>query len=516
MQQYTLRLFASFGVGLILASCLGPIEPNPDHCFNQDGNDFCAEKYGDERRFCGVCDFAIKDGCAAERPSEASCYSPCGDAKSLEDDPACDGVAEGSSSSDTESATEPTGEPTESTMTMGTGSMSTSASETDSETESESSSTTVSGCTMSGECADAASPICVEMECVPCSADAECLDRDPGLPACRDDGQCVACTPSNASACGDTTPVCNPALNECEGCGFHEQCAGTACDIATGACFEDDCVNEVDGDPDAKANYTNIQAAIADGCVVIVHELDGADVPYVGAVDIDGLQVALLAAPGEDPIVLGTGGAPSLNVTNGAVAYVQGLTFSGNTMAVGITADASSLYLDRAAVVGNTGGGISLTGGAYGQVRNCFVGGNVNDVVALALDGANADVLYSTIIAADQFGDGAALACAGAESPMVRNSLVAMIGAPPEIQCGSADVTYSATEGNTPGTGNVALGNVMPGWFVSLTNDFHLTNPPDPVLTAAQWNTGDPAMDIDGNARPDVDGTADVAGAHAP
>lgn len=98
----------------------------------------------------------------------------------------------------------------------------------------------------------------------------------------------------------------------------------------------------------------------------------------------------------------------------------------------------------------------------------------------------------------------------------VRNSFLVMVGAAAEIQCAGADVTYSATEGNTPGMGNVALGNVMPAWVTSLANDFHLAAPPVAVLSAAEWNTGDPVVDIDGDARPDVDGTADVAGADLP
>jgi hypothetical protein len=36
---------------------------------------------------------------------------------------------------------------------------------------------------------------------------------------------------------------------------------------------------------------------------------------------------------------------------------------------------------------------------------------------------------------------------------------------------------------------------------------------PVEIHTAAEWNTGDPATDIDGDPRPDVAGTADVAGA---
>jgi hypothetical protein len=47
--------------------------------------------------------------------------------------------------------------------------------------------------------------------------------------------------------------------------------------------------------------------------------------------------------------------------------------------------------------------------------------------------------------------------------------------------------------------------------------NFHLSAsaPPD-ILSSAQWQAGDPAADIDGDARPTEDGTADVAGADVP
>ena len=386
---------------------------------------------------------------------------------------------------------------------------------TASDTES-SSSTTASGCMNSSECSDPASPVCTEMACVPCSIDTECEAKDPTTPACSDEGRCVACTAANPSVCGDTTPVCDDENNACVGCSFHEQCSATACNIATGACFTDDCVLTVDGDDGSGADYEDIGDAAMDGCVVIVHELDGASVPYLENVNLDGITVAILAADGEEPIIVGLAGNPSLALTNGATAYVQGLAFRGNQMAVGITATASSLYLDRTEVVGNTGGGITLTGGADGHLRNCFVGGTSLDVPALQVTSSSADVLYSTIISAQQFEEVAALRCSGAVDVTVRNSILAMVGADPEIACVGADVTDSATESNTPGTGNVMVGNVMPAWFVSLNDDFHLTTPPPGVLTAAQWQQGDPPTDIDGEPRPTEPDSPDVAGADVP
>jgi hypothetical protein len=61
----------------------------------------------------------------------------------------------------------------------------------------------------------------------------------------------------------------------------------------------------------------------------------------------------------------------------------------------------------------------------------------------------------------------------------------------------------------------VALGgHIEASWFVDImAGDFHLDTPPAAVSTSAQWTTGDPSIDIDGDPRPNVDGTPDYAGA---
>lgn len=485
-----------------------------DHCAYADGNDYCGQKYGgEERRYCARGNHACQDrfpaedhdGCVDARPDDAACYSPCGDGKSAIDDPQCEGVADGSSSSVSASATEATTEPTGGPTTAGSGSMSNSGSET----ESASSSTTDSGCTLSLECTDPANPICIDMACVPCSSDDECLAKSADAPACTDDGRCVACTPSNASACTDTTPVCNAANNECEGCDFHEQCASSACELGTGACFDGACVVQVDAD--GPGDETTVSAAIADGCVVVVHAAAGG---YPESVEIDGaITVAILAAPGESPTVLGEGanGLPGFDVSAGATVYMQGLDVSGNDGGgLGIVVDGASVWLDRTMVGNNDGGGIALSGGADGHLRNCFVGGDVNNVAALEANSSTVDILYSTL--GSGFGTAAALRCNLAATVNVRNSLLVASTDDPEVDCATDSLATSATEAD--------LGDMNTNWFVAggfAVGDFHLSaSAPAGLLNAAQWNAGDPPTDIDGELRPSNPGASDVAGADVP
>ena len=512
--QITIGLVGGIAVST-LAAC--PISSSfPDHCANQDGDGYCARKYPDgDKAVCtlGECSSGNPDGCVAARPTDDACYSPCGADKSIEDDPGCVGVAEGSSTSETLSSSDVSGAPT----TEPTGPMTMSGSETESSgvTATETSTTTGGACVMSSECVDAGNPICVEMACVSCTTDEQCGDRDPNFPACREDGQCVACTASNASGCTDTTPVCDEPNSACVGCDFHEQCPDSACRIATGGCFDEAEVYDV-GAGQTYANLTDAVADLGEGGEVVLRVHDGPS--YDEAVTITGMGTAYAILADDDNLVpqwVNTGGgAPTLNIEDGAEVYVQSLRFTlnGDGAFPGIVADAASLYLDRTSVVNNDGGGIVLTNAASGHLRNCFVGGNVNDVAALEVTAtATVDVLYSTVLGAYQFGGGAALRCVESGAVTVRNSLLALVGAPAEIQCDDATLTTSATETGIGGT--VVLGNVMPGWFVSLSDDFSLNNPPAALLTAAEWTLVDPLVDIDGDPRPNVDGAADVAGA---
>ena len=523
MTMRTILSLSVCGFGLGLGAAIGCVTVTPtDHCMNGDGDAWCAERYPDgSRPFCGwdLCFEDVEDGCVAEQPVP-ECHSACGDRTKLSEDPECDAVAEGSSSSDDvsmsatapTSATEPTGDPTgSSTMTAG-------------ETES-SSSTTGAGCLESSECVDVSLPICEGGVCVACDAaampDGACEQKDAELPVCGAAGACVQCSSENASACGDETPVCDGASSACVGCTYHEQCEESACRIATGACFDPVEVYDVG----QGQTYTMIGDAVSDlgeGVQVVLRLHPGPS--FDEGVILSGTDTAYAFVSAEDAApqwIRSSGMGATLAVEGDAEAYVQNVRFSlnGFSGAAAIEADGASVWLDRTAVVANQGGGLALTGSAFAQVRNCFVGGGTaGDVAALFVDGGTLESSYTTIVGNDDgFDGGAALRCTAAAEVSVRNSLLVKTGSGAEIECGGADVSYSATEGNTPGTGNVPLGNIMPSWLVNTTSDFHLNAPPAEVLTTAQWQSADPPTDIDGTEpRPNVDGTADVAGADIP
>jgi hypothetical protein len=526
MHALTLR-FSSIGLGLcagfaIQAACTTHVT-NDSHCFYHEGNATCVARYDDDLPYCGTACLGRDgnpsspngDGCVDFVP-EDGCYSPCGNEEDVTENDMCSVADTGTS--DPTSATEPTA--TSVTMTDATTADSTSM------TMSESADSTTSAveCNDSSECDDPNLPICLMQTCSSCvdadEPDAACAARDPALGVCGNDGACVQCTGTNTAGCTGATPVCDEGSNTCIGCTDHAQCMDSACAFETGECLDPMCVVDVDGD--GGQDYTSIQAAVSavgDGedCTIIVHQFGVSDT-YATVTIEGGKRIALLAAADDEPVIQGNTGA-GIEVMGGATLYARGLDIRGNTDDLGIdVSDAgTSAYVDQCEVMQNTEGGIAVTTSAYLRLRNSMVGGaNSTDIAALRVQSASIDVVYATIVGYDDgFGGGVALRCSGS-TVSVRNSLLVKTGVGTELDCDEADITFTATETNTPGSGNVALGSVMPDWFISPSSDLHLDNPPGALLSAAEWHEGDPATDIDGDSRPDVDGTADIAGADVP
>lgn len=512
-------LVAGSALAMTSACPVTRTELDPTHCNSNGGDAWCAQQHPDgSRPYCrlgvqmcdeaaGITDFDI-DGCFAEQP-EDECYSACGNGVSIVDDDECDGQPMNESSGDATAS----GSDTASSSTGGeTG-------------ESSSGSTSPPmPCAGHDECEDAAAPFCHPDDgvCVACDGlpadggDAACEAQDATQPLCVA-GACVACVPegergTDTTVCDDGLLVCQ-ADNTCGPCTEHGQCASGACDVDGGTCFDPLSVLHVDGD--GGQEFTSIGAAVAaigagTSGMIVVHELDGAS-PYTEAVLIDqGKAVALFAAEGEAPVVLGTAGNPGLRVEDDNTAvYVERMRFAGNTLGPGAIVDGGLLDLRRSRIVQNSGGGVVAQAGATLYAENCFIGGAL-DVVAFDVDGATAQLVYSTVTTST-FGSTPALRCLGASDVGVRNSIVVSQGgtSPDEIDCG-ATVVSSATEAD--------VGAFDDGWFADHNNgDFSLTTDGATAFDGlAVWNTGDPAVDIGGDRRPADNGATDYAGADVP
>ncbi len=475
---------------LLGAACeVVSVRANLDHCTYNDGDRYCAD-LDPGRPFCTQGDDECKlggfTGCVADVTPQ--CHAPCGAT------PADQCMVGDSSGTDTDTG-----------------------SESDSGTDSGSSSTGPMPCVGNDDCPDTAAPFCepVSGDCVACDGmddpDGSCATVDPAAPLCVG-GACVECTAEDPAVCDDQLLLCDDETNACAPCTEHAQCGSGACELDVGRCFPEDFVATVDGD--GEADYMTVTAAVdavmdRSYGVLVVHELDGG-APYTtpGGLLVDGGKtIALLAAPDEAPIIQGTGGNPGLRVeAAGTILYMDGLRVR-NGDAEGLVADGAFAWADRSRIVQNSGGGVLAQGGAVLTLRNCFVGGSVDDADALAVDGATANVVYTTL-GAGTF-NARALVCTAPRGVVVRNSiLVSRGGTPPdEIACSMASINNSATEGVVRGTANMDVGG-FPGaspqdWFVDYAGgDLSLQND---GLTAfagiAQWQDGDPVTDIHGDPR---------------
>lgn len=484
---------------LLATSCVERTTiPNADFCTNALGDETCAERYPDgSRPYCVVAE-CLDDfyGCFPYVPAE-ECASPCG-----AENPDC-----GVNTSTTVSGTE-------------TGSGSSSESGSGSGSESSGSTTGPMPCTSDDECTDPDAPFCgTSGECGGCDGtkdpDGACGGVDPLLPLCVG-GACVACTAENPTACEEQLLLCDGGTNACVPCTEHGQCGSGACELAVGICFPPGDVVHVDGD--GGQDFMTVAAAVASiGAgmhgVIVVHENDG-DLPYLaaGGLLVDGGKtIALLAAPGEAPILVGTGaGNPSLRVAGAdTVLYVDGLEVT-DADGEGLRVNDALAWVDRSRIVQNSGGGVLAENGAELTLRNCFVGG-LGDVVGVEVNGASASVLYSTVTAST-FGSTPALGCTMPVTVDIRNSIIVSQGGTPpdELACASVDVSNTATEADV-GAFNI-------GWFNGFNaGDFSLSASGAMMFAdVAQWSTGDPLTDIDGDSRPAVDGTPDYAGADVP
>ncbi|MCX4239734.1 hypothetical protein [Paraliomyxa miuraensis] len=466
-------------------------QPNPQFCTNARGDETCAERFPDgSRPYCVVSE-CLDDfyGCFPDVPGE-NCASPCG----LEN-PECEagGTTEGSSS--------------------GSGSSS-----EDSGSGSESSSTTgPQPCTENGDCTDAGAPFCEpgSGECVGCDGmddpDGACAGLDPGMPLCVG-GACVQCTAAAPEACAGATPVCDDASNTCVPCTAHEQCGEAACNLFTGECLPGDAVVHVGPGQEFGTLTAAVGSFVAGTQGTIVVHQPVADYNESVTVDGGGVLAFLRADDATMPPgwIRSAGGAPQLEVADGTV-LLDGLRLSGNADDHGLVVAGGRVWVDRGRIITNGGGGILAQTGAELVLRNCFVGGAVSDVDAVAVNASTLSALYTTFGGGPILGGRArALYCEGASIADVRNSILVSADAMPEVECAGAVLTNSATEDD------VGMLNIM--WFMSYaTGNFSLSGSGATTFAdIAQWSTGDPPTDIEGDPRPAVDGTPDYAGADVP
>lgn len=407
-----------------------------------------------------------------------------------------------------------------------------------------------------GACEDS-TPVCLDAQCVECTPE-NTMACDEASPVCGVGNLCVPCSGDDRGACEGATPVCED--ERCVPCEAHAECPASACDLETGACLPTEYVWHVDGatscsengdgsedDPRCLSDALAQVATVGEGTLILHSSTD-----HEGAFEVSaGTKVALLTAPeATQPRLLAQAGS-ALTVGAGATVYLgdglvirslegDGLEVSGVAYAEDILISGNGgggvrllgegrMQASRSRILDNAAGGILVLGdpdagpeaGPFLRLENVFVAqlpSRSSGVHAVVVTGGTVDIVYSTLSAAptDDL-ESRALHCEGAPVVRVRNSLLVSVDpGPAEVDCVGLDALHNAAHMDL-GESNVALGwpsDDEEPWFRSLSSgDLSLDHPPEPLVSAARWEPGDPTTDIDGDLRPIVSGAHDAAGA---
>jgi len=506
----------------------------------------------------GDSDSETSDGCI---PGDLDCV--CTDAKTCTGDLVCasnkcisiDDPTTGATLTETTSDTSTVG-PTTETDTTET---------TDPTSETSETTTENPGCEENSDCSEEGLPYCSDGACVSCVdlAANGCEDISQTEPACDGvSGQCVPCTAENDEACTDEGLICNIQTNACEPCSAHGQCDSGACDIKEGACFPTGGV-WVDKTADcgvATGTVNNPFCEIADAIAPI-----GANTPtiiwirptgtYSKPATISNRIVALIRAPEDNGrYQLTTSGTDSpMSVIFGARVYIDNLdvtSLSNNAPAPSIRCDSSEMWLtnstisegksqgiaadgctsrvENVSLYDNHRGGLEIIAGNT-EIINSFIvdngGSQGTPISGMSVTGnAAVSLLYTTVAFNEGVGpiNPDVMICGPSVNVTVRNSILLGRGYADLIQCEGLTVNTSVLDdGDFAGNDNSSynyelIAMSLNEWFKNPdSGDYHLAGS-DVFQGVAVWLDDDPAMDFDGDARPEVDSTADYPGADVP
>ncbi len=384
------------------------------------------------------------------------------------------------------------------------------------------------GCIDSSECTDAATPICSMGSCVACGeasegGDTACEAKDPSRPACGESGECVQCSPTAASACTGSTPVCEGA--SCVGCTEHAQCEASACHLdgkLQGACFDTADVQMI---ADAGELSAALDGLASESTLVLV--LTGSDYALSSPVELGAGEIAILGDGGQ---TISRNGDPVLTASGTAIVYFAQVA-AANGSGSGLRCSGTSVWLDDTVVANNSGVGLDISGGCATHLRRTVVRGNNGGGIdvsggelhmttsAVGLNGndlssslggiqsnnSTVEISYSTIVG-NQASNSArgSIFCAGGESGFLRNSIV--VGAGSSIDgCSALAFENNAVDGPVvEGASNLDVGAASASWFSNLAmGDFRIALEGETVFTGiAQWVDGDPLLDVDGDTIP--------------
>ena len=402
-------------------------------------------------------------------------------------------------------------------------------------------------------------PACdVDHTCVQCVAPDQLSACTGPTPACATDHTCVQCVaPDQTSACTGSTPVCGPshtcvqciapdqtasctgiaplcgADQTCHPCTKHQDCSMSNACLPDGSCAQADQVAYVDpmlgsGNTCSKASpCKKVDDALKTSRPIV--KLTGM---IDEAVRINNQAVTLLAEPGTQLTRTGPGAILTIDgssvvqvvdlaIVNGSTITGVGISLPlGNTCALsllratvagntggGISATGGSLTISRSTITGNTQHGISVSGGQF-DISNCLIAGNGGPLTSLG--GVRFDQTSSgtrrfdfNTVTNNASADGnvvGVLCTAVAQSITFSNNIIyanQIGGTRTQVGGTNCNWRFSDIGDAVAGTGNL---NVDPLFVDSPRSNFHLQSG-SPVKDKAD-SSSTVNVDIDGDTRP--------------
>lgn len=407
-------------------------------------------------------------------------------------------------------------------------------------------------CTADGECGTGL--FCAGGTCVACDGtpdpDAACAGLGDGSQACVA-GECREC--GSNSQCAASTPVCDQEVFECVGCSEHADCPDSACNMQTGVCNDVSYVLYVDrlavcdvGDGSQAMPYCKVGQAItktmdeAAAWTIKIRAGNYTEEPLVIPAES---QVTMTGWDGVPRLRAFEDTGPTLEIGDNAKVYLDRLQFSLNDSDIGVkcvggtvwasdvgfnnntkqgyySTDCTSSFM-RSVFYNNDGGGVESYGGTT-TIVNSYVTGNGSQNggdfggIRTAQDN-QLHLIYSTVVNNLSMTGPRSLHCTDdAFMPQIRNSVIIAF-ALPSVDClNGTFVTSVLDEGSVEEGILVATMGDIANFFEPMVTGVYKAKPDTLMKDVAQWMSGDPKRDYNGNDRPKTDGALDWPGADVP
>lgn len=332
---------------------------------------------------------------------------------------------------------------------------------------------------------------------VTCASNDQCATPTPvcDLAGSKMCVQCVA--PDQVSACSGTTPACG-SDNMCRACRAHNECASSAC-LDDGSCASEATVAYVD--PMGTDNTTCTKAM---PCIQVAKAL-ATGKPYVKfhgttteQVSINNQNVTLLADPGGiltstmNGILLEVRGSSHVSIFDLSITGGSGTNGFGISMPSGNTA---LLTLRRVKLIGNAGGGVSISGGEF-DIQNTIIAKNGSATssfggvfITQANSGTRAFAFNTVANNTATTSITPGVLCAAVATPINLSNSIVFGASGTQVEGSNCSWTYSDIGPTAQaGTGNI---NADPMFVNAAQGDFHISAS-SPCKDAA-----DPAATLD-------------------